>query len=436
MHHPSRLFLIGGLLLLGLGACNRSSLERAFAPDPRLQDRSQRPATEAIADSDPVAETSEAAEAAPSATTGDGETAPEPLAAAFPRQAIPLYPQRGTLRWQEIDADAKRGRVRWELAPNDLEALDFYAAALAAANWDIDDTSPDGTIAASKDPWQVRVQVGDGRLTLDYRALTEKDPPDNTAANPDNPDAAEQAAATTPATQANGLAAIASFDDLATAPDPLQKPLQEVAALGVLTPIAPSTQTFAPDRPVSRRTFARWLLAAHERFWRDRPEWQIRPAAPTSEPLFTDIPASDPDFKSIQSLAMAGILPSTLGAENGPKTFDPDAPLTRETLLAWKVPLDWHRGLPNATVTDVRQTWGFQDAERIGTDNLAAVAADRDGGETANLRRLYGYTQLLQPQAPVTRAEAAVALWFFGTDTETGRSAAQLLADTAATAGD
>jgi len=84
----------------------------------------------------------------------------------------------------------------------------------------------------------------------------------------------------------------------------------------------------------------------------------------------------------------------------------------------------------------VRQTWGFQDAERIGTDNLAAVAADYDGGEAANLRRLYGYTQLLQPQAPVTRAEAAAALWFFGTDAETGRSAAQLLADTATTAGD
>lgn len=437
-------WLIAGVssLCLGLGACTGPDLEQAFTPDPRLQgqpgdrddpsDLEEAPTTPA----DPTEPTTGTRERPVGRTEGErsGSASPQPgeplaLAKAFPRQAIPLYPERGPLQWQEIDAAAERGRVRWALETEGEAALAFYAATLTEAGWDIDDTSPAGTIAARQEPWQLEVEVTDRQLTLRYQpleaAVAATETPEDTAeadAAADAPD--EAAAAGSPPVVA---VATETFDDLEAAPAPLQDPLQEVTALGFLTPIAPETETFAPDRPVSRRTFARWLLAAHERFWRDRPEWQIRPANAAGEPLFTDVPASDPDFTSIQSLAMAGIIPSPLSAEDGPTTFEPDAPLTRETLLAWKVPLDWHSGLPAATVADVRKAWGFQDAERIAAANRAAVAADHRSGEVANLRRLYGYTQLLQPQQPVTRAEAAAALWFFGPNVKSGRSAPQLL---------
>ena len=435
----SRLLLAGVLTLgLGLGACSRSELERTFAPDPRLQAQQDAPIG---LNADPGTDPDEPPlpAAAPTAdpegrSAGDPDSDDEPLVLAkdFPRQAIPLYPERGALQWQEIGAEA--GQVRWELATESDKALEFYAAALTEAGWNIDDTSPTGTLAAQQDPWQLEVKTSDRYLTLRYQALevttaegaSEDAKPDGP--KPDPEDASSAPATEPPAPETVAIAADA-FDDLETAPAPLQRSLQEVAALEILTPIAPKTSTFAPERPVTRRTFARWLLAAHERFWRDRPEWQIRPASATSEPLFADVPTADPDFISIQSLAMAGILPSALSGADGPKAFEPDAPLTRETLLAWKVPLDWHRGLPTATATDVRDTWGFQDADRIDLKNLAAIVADHNSGEFANLRRLFGYTQLLQPQQPVTRSEAAAALWFFGTDAATGRSAAQLLSE-------
>jgi hypothetical protein len=62
----------------------------------------------------------------------------------------------------------------------------------------------------------------------------------------------------------------------------------------------------------------------------------------------------------------------------------------------------------------VKETWGFQDATKIDPKALRAVLADYQNGEQANLRRMLGYTTLVQPNKPVTRAEAAAALWYFG----------------------
>lgn len=240
----------------------------------------------------------------------------------------------------------------------------------------------------------------------------------------DSPAAAPQTPQDLPAI---ATAPSATFADLNTAPEPLRAYLKDVAALEILTPLAPQSRRFAPDKPIRRRTFARWLAAAHASFWQDRPEWQIRPVSAADAPVFADVPATDPDFATIQSLAAAGIIPSKLSGDDGPTNFAPDDSLTREALVAWKVPLDWRRGLPPATEEKVQEVWGFQDTDRIAAGNLAAVAADAASGDRANLRRILGYTQLLRPQQPVTRAEAAAALWFFGTDAETGRSAKQVL---------
>jgi hypothetical protein len=106
--------------------------------------------------------------------------------------------------------------------------------------------------------------------------------------------------------------------------------------------------------------------------------------------------------------------------------FRPDAPLTREQLILWKVPLDTRQALPAANLEAVKQTWGFQDAGSIEPKALRAVLADFQNAEQSNIRRVFGYTTLFQPKKPVTRAEASAALWYFGTQGE-GISATEAL---------
>ncbi len=182
---------------------------------------------------------------------------------------------------------------------------------------------------------------------------------------------------------------------------------EDLVALGTIA------ADLEPDAPIPRRTFARWLFATYNRFYADRPTQQIRPAAAVSVALFSDVPTTHPDFSMIQGLAEAGVIPSRLSG--GTQTlFQPDAPLTRETLIQWKVPLDRRGTLPAGTLAAVRETWGFQDLDQIAPQTFAALLVDYDNGDRANLRRAFGYTTLFQPQRPVTQGEAAAALWFFG----------------------
>jgi hypothetical protein len=82
--------------------------------------------------------------------------------------------------------------------------------------------------------------------------------------------------------------------------------------------------------------------------------------------------------------------------------------------------------LPSANLDAVKQTWGFQDVAKIDPKALRAVLADFQNGEQSNIRRVFGYTTIFQPKKPVTRAEAAAALWYFGTQGE-GISAPEAL---------
>ncbi|HEY9824564.1 MAG TPA: S-layer homology domain-containing protein, partial [Stenomitos sp.] len=189
--------------------------------------------------------------------------------------------------------------------------------------------------------------------------------------------------------------------------------VRSVLELGV----GPSAATFMPNQPISRATFARWLVAVNNRIYRDRPARQIR-IATTSTAAFADVPTTHPDFGSIQGLAEAGYIPSSLSGDATQTRFRPASPLTRETLLLWKVPIDRQQSLPTVSSTRVTQLWGFKDANRIAPTALSAVAADAQNGDLSNIRRVLGSTLLFQPQKPVTQAEAAAALWFIGTEGE------------------
>lgn len=181
-----------------------------------------------------------------------------------------------------------------------------------------------------------------------------------------------------------------------------------------------------PNQPIQRGTFARWLVEINNTLYQDRPMLKIRLAATSQKPAFTDVSGSDPNFPYIQGLAEAGFIPSPLSGDVDQTVFEPTKILTREVLLSWKVPIDFRKILPSTTAEKVQETWGFKDTKRISKQSLAAVFADHDNGELANIHRLLGSALLFQPQRPVTQEEAAATLWFIGVAGE-GYSAKDIL---------
>lgn len=247
-----------------------------------------------------------------------------------------------------------------------------------------------------------------------------------TSPNPAQPPTATPTtppAATPPATVPP---AIDRFTDLDKIPSALRSQVEEMIELGVLDTPSDRQGRFDPNQPIDRGTFARWLLAVNNRFFADDPGRQIRLAIADSPPIYTDVPSSNPDFIAIQSLAEAGTLPSRLSGDTAATRFQPEAPLTRADLLLWKVPLDHRQTLPTATPEKLAASWGFQDTSGLDPRLQRALLADDDNGAQSVIRRVFGFTQLFQPRKPVTRAEAAAALWYIGFQGE-GQSAAQVL---------
>ena len=116
----------------------------------------------------------------------------------------------------------------------------------------------------------------------------------------------------------------------------------------------------------------------------------------------------------IQGLAEAGLIPSTLIQDTSAIAFRPDAPLTREDLIAWKVSLDFRQKLPAASLDTIKETWGFQDATKIKSPVWEELYVDWQNGENANIRKAFGYITLFQPQKSVTYEEVARVLSSFG----------------------
>jgi hypothetical protein len=223
------------------------------------------------------------------------------------------------------------------------------------------------------------------------------------------------------------------FSDLNKVPQEFRQYIQDLAALGVfnvesnaLKGNGTTTNQFEPAKVVTHRQFAHWLVAANNAMYANNQALQIRLGSESSQPTFRDVPKTDPDFRAIQGLAEAGLIPSSLSGDTTAVLFQPDSPLTREQLILWKIPLDIRQALPSASIDAVKQTWGFQDAGKIDPKALRAVLADFQSSEKSNIRRVFGYTTLFQPKKPVTRTEAAAVLWYFGTQSE-GISAQEAL---------
>ena len=171
-------------------------------------------------------------------------------------------------------------------------------------------------------------------------------------------------------------------------PQQLRKYIQDLAALGIFTEELPQNKSnssnnddkFQPNKVITRREYARWLVAANNAMYANKPAKQIRLASASDRPVFKDVLPKDKDFTTIQGLAEAGLIPSSLSGEATTVLFRPDAPLTREQLLLWKIPLDTRQALPTANINAVQQTWGFQDVGKINPKALRALLADHQNG--------------------------------------------------------
>ena len=431
-------------LLLSLTACansyNSKALEQSLAADSRLKDN---PIT-----FDELSQNTE-----------DNQTTAK-LPSEFPSE-IPLYP---TAQLQDVKPttsnDSGQQTVWTTQDPSNL-VQSFYQKQFQSDSWQIvnqpDSTSEADTLVARRNNLQVKLSFNSPSSTDSQTPSSNQPSTSNTSASltkfvieytrnldtaavpqPSDPkfigpvlssDVSTPATDTSNEKQPTPDQTIV-FTDLNKAPTQLRQYVQDLAALGVVAGKSQSKSAksalFEPNKIISRREYVRWLVNANNQIYTNSPGKQIRLASRDTQPAFQDVAKTDPDFPAIQGLAEAGLIPSRLSGDSTAVLFRPNAPLTRENLVLWKVPLDTREVLPSASIDAVKQTWGFQDATKIEPKALKAVLADFQNSDQSNIRRVFGYTALFQPKKPVARAEAAAAIWYFGSQGE-GISAKEAL---------
>lgn len=421
-------------LAIGLSACANSpdseTLQRTFAADPLLEENG---------------ETAQIPPPPPDPALEGVEGSSE-LPQDFP-ETIPPYPNAEFIRTiapnetpESTEADA--GVVTlWQTADTAEQVLNFYEQQFNQPNWEIvpqtNQTGPQPNLIARHDldllvniDVEPQIEMGENppqrvEFLISYvRSNPAQTTGETPGVQPPNTIAIEAATPVSqppsepPATPANPTA-------IEQVPEQLQPYLRDLENVGIaIAQPSGNTSGNATASPVdlnqgiTRKQFARWLLEVNNKIYANQPGKQVRLAPATANPAFSDVSSNHPDFAVIQGLAEAGIIPSTLSGDTSATTFRPDAIVTREQLLVWKVPLDIRSNLPSASVDAIKESWGFQDAGKIDPNALRAVYADYQNGDRSNIRRAFGYTTLFQPKKEVTRAEAAAALWFFGVQGE------------------
>ncbi|KAL6638604.1 hypothetical protein ACP70R_023715 [Stipagrostis hirtigluma subsp. patula] len=197
--------------------------------------------------------------------------------------------------------------------------------------------------------------------------------------------------------------------------DPTQE--NALAALQILKVIEPGAQ--AGDL-CTRREYARWLVVASNCLSRNTYS-KVYPAMyidNVTELAFDDVTPEDPDFPFIQGLAEAGLISSKLSKsdmntpediQNNQNLFSPESPLSRQDLVSWKMALD-KRQLPEIDRDSFFKASGYIDIDKINAAAWPALAADLHAGDQSITALAFGFTRLFQPDKPVTKGQAALAV--------------------------
>jgi S-layer homology domain len=378
-------FIVATILISMYGCNGSKSLQNTLAPDPKL-DR-------------------------PDATDQKVVDAPTKPSNSLPAE-FPLYPQA---KLQSTEQSKEQGIVTTWTTSDPIDFVyKFYQTELAAKQWQII-TQP-----SDSDPQLVAKQQ-ETSVAIAPQSSTDKQQTGVTTYTISLLMAANSPA-TTP-TASDPIPTISPTPKIKPSSNPPSATadyLTDLTQLGVFTKTdtTAANKTPATNRVVTRREYARWLVAAYNRIGNSKPNQQLKLATTDAKPIFRDVPTTHPDFPSIQGLAEAGLIPSPLSGDATVVMFRPDAPLTREQMILWKLQLDTHQPLPAASLDAVKQTWGFQDAAKIEPKALRAVLGDFQNGEQSNIRRVFGYTTLFQPQKTVNLGEVAITIWYFGANSE------------------
>lgn len=423
----SSLAIASSLLALLCGCSNGAAIENWLAADPQLKktiENSQVNNNKLTTSNTVATNNNNSNSTLDPANSSSEETLSLPN--DFPVD-IPLYP-KAQLIAVKPGLTNQKGKTNWNSPDSLTQIASYYQQQLKANGWKIIKPFPEdvqkgnNTLTASRENLKVTVSLsqpttnsGDDLISNQFAIayqpiedLPQLTPSDST--NSENPTDLQPNIETT--------ASAVYFSDLDRVPEQLHSYVEDLAKLGILTPYSKNgkveSNRFAPNEPITRRDYARWLVEANNQFHGSNAGEKIHLATKSDRPAFQDISFSDPDFEIIQGLAEAGLIPSMLTNNSSKLLFQPNAPLTRQDLITWKVPLDLRKSLPTASIDTIKESWGFQDTANIDPQALQALFADFQNGENSNMKRVFGYTTLFQPKKPVTRAEAAASLWYFG----------------------
>src|SRR4028119_713014 len=284
-------------LLAAVTACanspNSKALEEALAADPKLK---QNPV---VFSSPPPATAVE--------TNSTAKLPPD-----FPTE-IPLYPNAQLIEvGGETDPSPKNVLLRWESTDPVNSVQNFYSTEFGRRNWEIvsrPTAEGQGSFVATRDNLRVTVSLsptqkvgGSTEFAIDYSKdspeIAASPQPNNSesSASPTPSPTPSNSEGTTPGSSASPKSAKVSEQE-GQIPQQLRQYVADLTQLEVLkvrsSPRASLTTASTlpkPNKIVTRREYARWLVAANNQIYASRQAKQIRLAVDSSEPAFSDLP--------------------------------------------------------------------------------------------------------------------------------------------------
>lgn len=198
----------------------------------------------------------------------------------------------------------------------------------------------------------------------------------------------------------------------------------QLEALDVLKMLKIIDYDASADDLCTRREYARWLVKANFILER-KAKHRIVPMnliAGSVSPAFDDVNVDDPDFWCIQALGESGILSSRLSSLHSSSLSDiersneeerfyflPNNFISRLDLVNWTAMLEY------SMFSELKEKMSrakpcLLDLNTSYLNASPHLLVDLISGDGGIVSRTFGNTRRLQPEKPVTKAQAAVAL--------------------------
>ncbi|MEW5861712.1 MAG: S-layer homology domain-containing protein, partial [Cyanobacteriota bacterium] len=280
-------------MLISLSACanspNSEALERSLAADPKLKDNP-------------------AAFGLPSQNNSQNQTLVA-LPSDFPSE-IPVYPEAQLQEVTPSTPDANQGQtLRWTTSDPSNSVQTFYQKEFQSNNWEIvsqpaeteeGTTTPTDTLVARRNNLKVTVSIQSGSgsnsfistpsptpattannaasSTTQFTIQYVRDGSEAAAPSPNNSDVASQPTTEATTDKPGSPSQPSVFTDINKAPQELRQYVENLAALGVLSLNSGGSKSnsaageqFEPNKTITRRQYARWLVAANNQIYANSP---------------------------------------------------------------------------------------------------------------------------------------------------------------------